>query len=143
MNNIYCNDDVLSDFLCDDIIELFNDNDNDSLIIPKHCNKWNKIEKILYRELLINIKKYKNKILNNILNKNDKDISEVCKMIDKDMYLKHFKIIKIVNDNNNLVYNLREKNRYNVISFIYFLNDSFIFIFFIIFLVIYVYILSL
>ena len=61
MNNIYCNDDVLSDFLCDDIIELFNDNDNDSLIIPKHCNKWNKIEKILYRELLINIKKYKNK----------------------------------------------------------------------------------
>ena len=149
----------IPNILCDDIIEQFllekninnnfnknfyikNENDfikqNDTINnffdfkqfeIPKNCLKWNKIENILYKQLLINLKKYKDEILLfiNSIKYNDRnyDYNELNVLLNKKIYLKSYYIQEYKAKHSNIFitdYN-KINNRYNIITFIYFLND--------------------
>jgi hypothetical protein len=97
----------LSSFLCDDINDLYlNISD---FIIPKNNNEWSMIEKFLYKELLIHIMQYKNKLI--LLNTFQGN--KIVEDLSKKLYTKDFKITK------NKTF-----NRFNIISYFFSLNDS-------------------
>ena len=150
----------ITNILCDDIISIFllennfinkynknyfliNDDKiikmNDSSInyfdfkqfeIPKNSLKWNKIESILYKQLLINLKNYKDEILqfinsieyNNIYN----DYNEFNIFLNNKIFLKSFFIqeYKATNPNIFITDFNKQNSRYNIITFIFFLNDD-------------------
>lgn len=92
--------------------------------IPKNNDHWNRIEKILYKELLININKYKNSIL--LLN--TVETIHLLKLFNNPLFTNSFLIHKFsctnifsspVSENNKLC---KKHNRYNVLSYIYYLN---------------------
>jgi hypothetical protein len=97
----------LSSFLCDDINDLYQ-NITD-FIIPKNNNEWLMIEKFLYKELLMHIMQYKNKLI--LLNTFQGN--KIVEDLSKKLYTKHFKITK------NKTF-----NRFNIISYFFSLNDS-------------------
>lgn len=113
MSNKYIHifENTLTSELCDDIIEKYKEecNDLNNLIIRKREKKWNKIETLLYTQLLTHINKYKSIILQDIT---DEDY-ELIKLLNQHLYLKDF-IIKSKLD--------RLNNRYNVICFVFCLN---------------------
>ena len=104
--------------LCETIIEQFEEESNKPLLnIPKNNKYWEKIEHALYKELLIRINDYKNQLLYNIDNNHELMIS-----FNKSFYLQNFIIQKIcANDIINNKYNFIP-NRYNFLTFIFFLN---------------------
>ena len=59
MKLIY-NTDCMTSFLCDDIIELYENQTDNDFIIPKNDKYWRKIENMLYKELLGHLIHYKN-----------------------------------------------------------------------------------
>jgi hypothetical protein len=112
---------TLPEILCDDIIEKYEEEisvDENALshfIIPKTHKKWVRIEKLIYKELLINLIKYKTDFFKN--NNIDNDFN--C-LLKKNLYIKEFIIQKCENSIKDLViYN----NRYNILTFILYLND--------------------
>ena len=114
---------TLSDVLCEDIIDKFEENSAELLfIIPKNCIEWRKIETVLYKELLIKINEYKNKIIN--VNLCD-ETNELLLLLNKTLFIKDFIIQKyLTGDRENPAFKLsRTNNRYNVLTFVYFLND--------------------
>lgn len=139
----------ISEDICENIIELFNESENKIdkqteimdnkksilgniithiLLIPKNNNDWKKIEMYLYKELLIKLNDYKNKIFETLDNNNSfKDI--LILRLNEKMYLKDFIIQKndcsILYNENHIIKNnyYRIDNRYNFLTFILFLND--------------------
>jgi hypothetical protein len=113
---------ILPDVLCEHIIELFEEDvecenrNNPVFIIPKKNKRWEKIERIIYKELLVNLNRFKNDLMNNI--RCDDDIEFIYKLNDN-LFLKEFKIEKMSNENMLK----KTNNRYNVLSFIFFLNE--------------------
>lgn len=120
---------TLTDILCEDIIEKFEENYVDCFIIPKNCAEWQKLETVLYKELLIKINLYKNHIINNNL---CDETNEILLLLNRSLFIKNFVIHKYSGDSGDNVdgaeagkfFKLRRtNNRYNVLTFVYFLND--------------------
>jgi len=130
---------VIPEQLCDEIINKFNQRRFSSLpvtdlnsmtdklvedifIIPKNDTEWNRIEQFLYKALLLKINNYKKVLLTNLLNMKDPDI---LVLLNKNMFLDNFKIIKISNNNPDIIFNnyMKNNNRYNILTFIFYLND--------------------
>lgn len=122
LTDAYTIKEILPDVLCEHIIELFEEDavfentNNPVFIIPKKNNRWEKIERIIYKELLVNLNKFKNNLMNHI--RCDGDIEFINKLNDN-LFLREFKIEKITNENTLK----KTNNRYNVLSFIFFLNE--------------------
>ena len=132
-------DNSINEDICIDIIEKFEDFslNNDSFSIPKNDIQWFKIERFLFKEILNKIKIYRNNISNfsNIKINND-----IILNISNDIITNNFNIYKYNCFSNDRFYSSkdsmpylflkRENNRYNVLTYIFFLNysDSFCFI---------------
>jgi len=125
MNNLIIEyNNVLSDIICDDIIEKFYEDkhiEKNHFIIPKNNKKWEKIEHCLYKQLLISIKKYYNAILNfNTLTSN-----ELCKYLNNNIITNDFIIYSINPFINSINCNsfIKNHSRYNILTYIFYLND--------------------
>ena len=142
------NKNIISKDLCYDIINLFNINcgNNEYYDIPKNIiknennntnNEWSNIERFIYKQILINIYKYKQKIILSkpyfikSNGKNEDFRSYLLQNLNKNMQIKYFTIQKLLNNidfsssNKTLNYNMKIKcnnSRYNILSFIFFLN---------------------
>ena len=109
---------ILLDILCEDIIELFNEqNECQSttiMNIPKNSKEWDKIERFIYKTILIKLNEYKI----SMLNKN----SEIINELSKKLKLPSFTIQKY---NDAIIPNKfnRENSRKNVVTFVLFLNN--------------------
>jgi hypothetical protein len=108
---------IFSSILCEDIIDLFDEytiqQNTNVMNIPKNVPEWDKIERIIYKNILIKLNEYKI----SMLNKNDEIVNELSKQLK----LNHFTIQKY--DLTNIPSNLcRINSRKNVITFIIFLN---------------------
>lgn len=121
---------TLPNILCEDIIEKFEENKEENhqiykFIIPKNEPEWKKIETIIYKELLKKINEYKSYIINNNLND---ETNNLLLLLTNSLYIKDFIIQKYTTEKKTIEENMifknnRTNNRYNVLSFIYFLND--------------------
>ena len=105
----------LTSFLCDDILENIHldnitDTDFDEFIIPKNNDQWNMIEKEIYKELLTHIVNYKN----NLISINTVQSNNMIELLTKKMYCRNFTINK----------GKKLCNRYNVVSYLFCLDDS-------------------
>ena len=118
---------ALPNVLCDDIIELFMKEEiemekmvnyeNRKYKIPKNEKKWMKIEKVLYRVLLMCMKKYDEAIY-------DINVLENTHKLRDILILESFCINEYYTNNDDVRvkdYN-KTLSRYNVLTFIYFLN---------------------
>ena len=119
MTAIFEYNNSLTDMICENIIEQFEENNGNNNIfnIPKNNKEWERIERLLYKELLMRLNDYKNKLLENI-NLNN----ELCILMNNELYTKHFSIQKINIGKDEIVYNFTP-NRYNVLTYIFYLND--------------------
>jgi hypothetical protein len=119
MNTIFEKHNSLNEIICESIIELFDkQSTNEIFNIPKNNKDWERIERMLYKEVLIGVNEYKMNLLNNI-NLNN----ELIKLLNNELYMKHFCIQKIETGENAInKYNLIP-NRYNVLTYIFYLND--------------------
>jgi len=124
MNNFIFQKKILTKELCDDIIEIFEETNNNlyEMVIPKKSKQWEKIEIILYKNLLMKIYEYKNELI--IINK-QQDIlkDDLIFNLNKKLYIRHFKIRKYNNDSEILF--IKNPNRYNLLVFILCLNNNF------------------
>jgi hypothetical protein len=110
-SNLIYHVECLTSFLCDDIIELSLMKEYKDFIIPKGDKEWSEIEKMLYKELLTQLRNYKNKLI--LLNTNDGNL--LVEQLSKKLYTRDFKItIK------------KSLNRFNVISYFFSLYESII-----------------
>ena len=121
-NNIYIIKNSLPEMLCDDIIEFFEEDlDNNKsyknfFVIPKKNEKWDKIERFVYKEILIKLNEYKNFLIKNMQNENE---IELINYLNNDLFTRDFKIEKC----NSEKFCSRSNNRYNVLTFIFYLNE--------------------
>jgi hypothetical protein len=113
--SIYEYKNVLSNILCEDIIDKFETYQKMYFEIPKNDNEWNKIERVLYKQLLINIKNYKLHIIEHL--SNNENIHILPKL--NNLYTKSLLIEK---HNNYLIEKNALCNRYNILIYIFFLN---------------------
>ena len=117
---VFESENTITDVLCDTIIEDFEDISEDIYIIPKNDKLWGNIERILYKELLIKLNEFKINLLTEI-NENN----ELILLLNKTLYIKDFVIQKISSnrDENFISKYYFVPNRYNVLTFIFYLND--------------------
>jgi hypothetical protein len=122
---------TLPSILCEDIIEKFEEKNEESpvnkFVIPKNDREWKKTETILYKELLIKINEYKSHIINNNINE---ETNSILLLLNNSLYIKDFIIQKYTpssdsetKEENMTFKNNRSNNRYNVLSFVYYLNE--------------------
>lgn len=110
--------------LCEEIIYKFEETKQETsnkLEIPKQNEEWEKIERIIYKELVNKIYDYKKKILINI-NKNETE--KLLLLLNKKMIINSFMIQKYKAENIETIidnYN-RVNNRCNVLTYVFFLN---------------------
>jgi len=116
---IFESNQVLTKYVCDDIIEKFDEESNQSVYnIPKQDPTWEKIERILYKELLIKINEYKTKLLENMIENDD-----LILLLNKTLYTRNITIQKVdIGSGIISKYNFIP-NRYNVLTYIFYLND--------------------
>jgi len=116
---------VLPELLCEDIIDKFEsvttstnsaEIDKRIFVIPKKDKDWQKIECLIYKELLVNINKYKDFLINRMI---EHDVDLINKF-NSDMFIKEFTIEKCVTKNTFK----RNNNRYNILSFIFILTEN-------------------
>jgi hypothetical protein len=125
MSNIIEYNNILPELLCNDIIDLFieeTEDENKTIFnIPKNNDEWKKIEKILYKELLIKIKTFKNHLLMNNTNENN----NLLILLNKQLFTKHFTILKYdMKEGVEFIKNYqRTNNRFNVMTYVFFLNS--------------------
>lgn len=123
---IFENNNSLNEVLCDDIIELFEENNINGVNekqyniynIPKNNVSWERIERLIYKEILVRLNEYKNNLICDMNNNN------LISLLSKTLYTKHLSIQKIYIgekfiDKFNFI-----PNRYNVLTFVFFLNYS-------------------
>lgn len=129
---------IIPKILCDEIIKKFENTENTEntekyknktqnvfnfkqVVIPKQNDLWVKIEVLLYKQLLLNLNKYKeqNFDINNLNN-------EINILLNKKLYTTSFFIQKYVPSENNVYIEDFNKinSRYNCFTFVYFLNTS-------------------
>ena len=111
---------ILPNILCDEIVKHIQNSENISfdhklythreLEIPKNTDKWTKIECVLYKNLLVKLKKFNETYL----------LNQTLMII-----LDSFTIQEYVPKETNVhVDNFNKKlNRHNILTFVYFLND--------------------
>jgi len=119
---------VLIDMLCQDIIVLFEESmdTQNEMIIPKHSKKWEKIELILYKELLNYIYKYKNNLIIQSVQQDERK-NLIIQNLNKELYVKRFKIRKYVNNTNEILFVKpppNDPNRYNILKFVFSLKTN-------------------
>jgi hypothetical protein len=124
----------ISDFFCDDVIELYtqhvsfeisnesnknndtihkNKNKNQMFLeIPKENETYLKVEKTIYTQLLIKINEYKKMLFGK---KQSDEKNELLSLLNKPLYTKSFII-------SNKYYKY-DYNRYNAMTYLFFLND--------------------
>jgi hypothetical protein len=119
---------VLPEELCDDLIEKFENhsekNNKPFIKIPKNNNEWKKMEKFLYKELLIKINDYKLKLLKK-QNEGYVECKKLISSLNEKLYLKSFVLQKHDNlkeEKDCSKFN-RIISRHNVLTFIFYLND--------------------
>ena len=99
MSSIFEYNKSLTDIMCENIIEYFEeDSDKNIFNIPKYNKKWERIERLLYKELLMRINDYKNKLLEKI-NLNN----ELLLLLNNELYTKYFSIQKIEVGKNEII----------------------------------------
>jgi hypothetical protein len=110
----------ITEFICDEIIEKFEQKNELFFEIPKDDKDWNKIERTIYKQLLININKYKSEILKIDTGKKNELYNSM-----NELYTKHFTIIKIEKNMEKDYYNIEHKsyNRFNILNYVFFLNN--------------------
>ena len=126
---------IIPKILCDEIIKKFENTETTEkyknktqhvfnfkqVVIPKQNDLWVKIEVLLYKQLLLNLNKYKEKNfdINNFNN-------EINILLNKKLYTTSFFIQKYVPSENNIYIEDFNKinSRYNCFTFVYFLNSS-------------------
>jgi hypothetical protein len=110
----------LTNILCESIIEQFEEENiiNNMFIIPKNSKRWEKIERMLYKELLIKINEYKLKIISEIDANNDLII-----LLNETLYVQNLIIQKIDKGESSISKYFFKPNRYNVLTYVFFLND--------------------
>ena len=114
----------INSIVCDEIIEKFNEECNVSkniFEIPKNDNNWGKIERLLYKQLLVSVNNYKKKL---ILLNNNIQANEMIDLISQDIYTRNFIVQKLEVNSKDLFCNYKKThNRYNILNFIFYLND--------------------
>jgi hypothetical protein len=121
---------ILTFPLCKDIIKLFLKNKNNiqknDLIynyfefeIPKNSNIWRKIETILYKQLLIHFKKYKELSFKIDSIDNDTNLNNILTL--DSFVIQEYNATRI--DSNIENFN-KKLSRYNILTFIYCLNTT-------------------
>lgn len=108
--------------LCDEIISLFEKKIEPKMNIPKNNQEWSKIEQFLYKDLLLKLSKYKNALL---FENSNQENETVTSSLNLDTYLNDFKIIKydVVNCETVIRNYDKNENRYNIVSFVFYLNN--------------------
>jgi hypothetical protein len=119
--NIFEHKNCFNSFICDDIIENFEETNKNIFEIPKHNDKWVKIEKMIYKEILIKLNLYKN----NLILKNTNESENLVLLLNETLHTKSFIIEKITpsNDEKETKYYNAKNNRFNVLSYIIYLNE--------------------
>lgn len=113
---------TIPDSLCDDIVVLFleyiNEKNTQKMEIPKDNINWKKIERFLYKELLTKINSYKTHFIQNSID------NESSLLLNENMYLRYFliKMYETVNTTEYIENYDRINSRYNVLTFVFFLN---------------------
>lgn len=149
-NNIFYKTLSLPEILCKDIIELFDNQENNKIkkinikmknnlynifddsyleysylefIIPKKNIHWERIECLLYKELLIHINNYKQELIKNF---NNKDDNNLIILLNNKLFTKDFTIQKYNKVSNDCELKIKKykntNNRYNLLYYIFFLN---------------------
>ena len=116
--SVYESENTITDILCENIIDDFEDISIDIYDIPKNNKTWDMVERILYRELLVKLNDYKTQMLCN-MNSN----SELLLLLNENLYTKYLSIQKIKPDEKSILKYHFVPNRYNVLTFIFYLND--------------------
>lgn len=106
----------LTAFLCEDIIDNFNCSENKLLIVKNHPD-WINIEKSVYKELLNNLYTYKQFLINN-----NNIPNNLLGYLNYPLYTNNFIVYKYCHGE-SFNHNCRTNNRYNVLSYIIFLNN--------------------
>lgn len=115
---------TFSDFVCEDIIDFITDDIN-MFEIPKNNKQYQKIEKLLYTQLLIKIQDYRSRLIN-YPNTNEKN--KMSDILNKKLYTKSFIVTKNGNLNNKEIvevisdFNMNNYNRYNFLNYVIYLN---------------------
>lgn len=111
---------IIPDLLCTEIIELFETNNKSNIvIIPKDNDKWIRIERFIYKNLLEKINDYKKNIIINI---NQNNNTELHKQINDDIYVKNFTIQYCDSKNTYESYN-RQYVKHSVVNFVFYLSE--------------------
>ena len=117
---MHTKDHICNDLSNETIIRQYNDFDFIQYEIPKKNKEWYKIETILYNQLLIHLNKYKQKLIIHESNCN------LYSLLNNKLKLSSFYIQKYKSNNSDVfIRNFnRTNNRYNILSFVFFLNDG-------------------
>lgn len=138
-NYIYINDNSISNELCSDIINLFENSENkyegvtqsglDKNIkntidfqIPHTDKKWSKIHKFLHDEITRNLSKYLQKLNN--------EISQFKHFKFNKFYYTSYQIQRYTANEGKYIYHndsqiIPQENKYRIITFLWYLNDVF------------------
>uniref|UniRef100_A0A6C0HC31 Prolyl 4-hydroxylase alpha subunit Fe(2+) 2OG dioxygenase domain-containing protein n=1 Tax=viral metagenome TaxID=1070528 RepID=A0A6C0HC31_9ZZZZ len=113
---------ILPNILCHDIIKYFNHENVNTFLIPKNNSKWNKTEIMLYKMLLTHINNFKKELLQEL---NNSEVCDIFSALNTKIFLDNFKMIKLSAMDTETFLNNYEKtnNRYNLLTFIFYLND--------------------
>jgi hypothetical protein len=103
----------LTEDICETIIDEFNEENCKVFKIPKNNSQWERIERTLYKEILVKINEYKLEIISD-MNKYD----DLSTLLNKVLYTKHLIINKLTSGENMHFI----PNRYNVLTYVFFLN---------------------
>jgi len=146
---IYENNFSIPQILCDEIIDLYEKNqelhyqgmthggiqkhikDTRDFIIPKCSNdteEWFKVEKFLYKELQKNFEKYKSKLNDTYEFKYENNTNLLYKILDSEQHVDHFMIQKYIMGKGKYTYhhdffNDITKKRHRTVTYLWYLND--------------------
>lgn len=120
MSILFEYDKSITGMLCESIIEQFDEDSNDKTIfnIPKNNKCWERIERILYKELLMKLNQTKMKLLDDINLNND-----LLLLLNKSLYTKHITVQKLDMGEQSIQSYHFTPNRYNVLTYVFYLND--------------------
>jgi hypothetical protein len=147
-NYMYINNTSLSPELCKDLIKMFeeetdkyegvtfkgldkNIKDTTDFVIPENNEKWNKINKLLNREIQNNIKIYLDKLNDKIDFKNENQNTSLSKykIFENTKFLhKNYMIQRYLKGKGKYIYHNdfqvdTENNSYRAITYLWYLND--------------------